>query len=208
MKWLRKVLLVHDRVEWFERDKLRLDQTGPRIWLGLWKSGVPRGILRRREVDANDGDPEGDEGPERLSCAVKWFLTVLIFAAALFPANAQNGINTVTPSMTVDGFVRGLSTVNASGTITSGATFQQILPSIIPNAGNASTARQSLTIQNNNTNSDNCWVFFGPIASATEAGAVVLAPQQSYGRYWPDVPTDTISITCSGTSDTFYADYQ
>jgi hypothetical protein len=104
--------------------------------------------------------------------------------------------------------VRGLSTVNVSGTITSGGTFQQVLPSIHSGAGNASTARQSLTIQNNNTNSDNCFVFLGPIANATEAGSVLLAPQQAYGRYWPDVPTDTISITCASTSDTFYADYQ
>ena len=123
-------------------------------------------------------------------------------------ANAQRGANTVTPSMTVDGFVRGLSTVNASGVIASGGVFQTVLPSIHTGAGNASTARQSLTIQNNNTNSDNCFVFIGPIANATEAASVVLAPQQAYGRYWPDVPTDTISITCTTTSDTFYADYQ
>ena len=124
------------------------------------------------------------------------------------PAVAQRGANTVTPSMTVDGFVRGLSTVNASGTITSGATFQQILPSIIPGAGNASTARQSLTIQNDNTNSDNCWVFIGPIASATEQTSILLAPQQAYSRYWPFVPSDQISITCAGTSDTYYVDFQ
>jgi hypothetical protein len=123
-------------------------------------------------------------------------------------ANAQNGANTYAPSTTIDGFVRGLSTVNASGTITSGGTFQQILPSIHTGAGNASTARQSLTIQNDNTNSDNCWVFIGPIASATEATSILLAPQQAYGRYWPNVPSDTVSITCTGTSDTFYADYQ
>jgi hypothetical protein len=57
--------------------------------------------LWRREADADDGNPEGDKRPERLSCAVKiWFLTVLIFAAALLPASAQRGSNTVTPSMT------------------------------------------------------------------------------------------------------------
>ena len=134
--------------------------------------------------------------------------TVLALLVALLPAIAQRGTNTVTPSMTVDGFVTGRSTVNASGAITSGATFQQILPSIIPNAGNASTARQSLTIQNDNTNTDNCWVFLGPIANATEAASILLAPQQAYGRYWPNVPSDQISITCTGTSDTFYADYQ
>jgi hypothetical protein len=124
------------------------------------------------------------------------------------PAVAQNGANTYAPSTTIDGFVRGRSTVNVSGTITSGGAFQQVLPSIHSGAGNASTARQSLTIQNNNTNSDNCFVFFGPIANATEQGSILLAPQQAYGRYWPDVPTDTISITCASTNDTFYADYQ
>jgi hypothetical protein len=121
------------------------------------------------------------------------------------PAVAQRGANTYTPSTTVAGFVRGLSTVNVSGTIESGGTFVQILPSIIPNAGNVSTARQSLTMQNDNTNSDNCWVFIGPIASATEATSILLAPQQAYGRYWPNVPSDTISMTCASTSDTFYA---
>jgi len=122
-------------------------------------------------------------------------------------AHAQRGTNTYAPSMTVAGFVSGRSTVNASGTSSSN-TFTQILPSIISGAGNASTARQSLTIQNNNTNTDNCFVFIGPIASATKAASILLAPQQAYGRYWPNVPSDQISIECGGTNDTFYADYQ
>ena len=130
---------------------------------------------------------------------------VSLFATPLM-ANAQNGANTYAPSMTVDGFVQGRSTVNASGTSSSDA-FVQILPSIISGAGNASTARQSLTIENNNT-SDNCWVFIGPIGNATTANSILLAPQQAYGRYWPNVPSDQISIECAGTSDLFYADYQ
>jgi len=132
-------------------------------------------------------------------------LLALLLAGLSTYALAQRGSNTQTPSQTVAGLATLRSTVNASSTIATGNLFQQILPSII---GNAGVARQSLTIQNNGTGSDNCWVFVGPIASATANSAILLLPGGSYQRYWPMVPSDQVSITCQTTGDTFYADYQ
>src|SRR6185437_5895153 len=94
------------------------------------------------------------------------------------------------------------STLNASVTIATGNTFQTVL-----SAMGATTQRQALTIQNNNTNTDNCWVFIGS-GSATEAKSIILAPGQAYTRYWPYAPSDAIQATCATTSDTLYADVQ
>ena len=203
---------VHCRVERISPDELKIHRDRPDEWR-LGGAGQARGVLRGSEADAGDADPERQWAGQQMkmlraggAIAVMMVLAGVLCSDILtsLPAIAQRGSNTVTPSITVGGFVRGLSTVNVSGTIAAGGTFQQILPSIIPNAGNASTARQSLPIQNDNTNTDNCWVFIGPIANATEATSISLAPQQAYGRYWPNVPSDQISITCStGTSDTF-----
>ena len=96
------------------------------------------------------------------------------------------------------------ATVVVPITITTGNTFQSALASII----GTSSARLSLTVQNNNTNTDNCWVYPGPTASATEAAAILLAPGQSYQRYWPRVPPDNIAVTCAGNADTMYVDHQ
>jgi hypothetical protein len=104
----------------------------------------------------------------------------------------------------VQGVAINKSTLNSSVTITSGNVFQQVLASIIGQR----TQRQSLTIQNNNTNTDNCWVFLGTTANATRATAILLAPGQAYTRYWPYVPSDAIQVTCGGTSDTVYVDNQ
>ena len=49
-------------------------------------------------------------------------------------------------------------TFNQSVTITTGNTFQTVLNAI---AAGSTTPRRSLTIQNNNTTSDNCWVYVG-----------------------------------------------
>lgn len=95
------------------------------------------------------------------------------------------------------------ATTNASVSITTGNTFQNILAALT-----TTTDRQSLTIQNNNTNSDNCWVFIGLAASATKATAILLSPGGSYQRYWPYVPPDAIQATCTGNGDTLYVDWQ
>ncbi len=119
-------------------------------------------------------------------------------------AIAQRGTNTQTPSQTVAGLATERSTVNASVSVVTGGTFQQILPSII---GNAGVSRQSINIENNNRNNDNCLIFVGPMASATAATAILLLPGGSYSRYWPFVPSDQISGTCANNGDSIYADY-
>ena len=134
----------------------------------------------------------------------------IVVVAAIFTtiagvAVAQRGSNTQTPSETVAGLATNRSTVNGSGTITAGGTFQQILPSIV---GNAGVARQAVTIQNNNTGTDACWLHIGT-GTPTLANSILLAaPSGSYQRYWPNVPSDAMQITCTTTSDTFYLDTQ
>lgn len=91
------------------------------------------------------------------------------------------------------------STTNGSVTIATGNTFQTIL--------NASRNRRSITIQNNNTNGDNCWLFIGS-GSATKATAILLGSGGSYQRYYPYIPNDAIQATCATTSDTMYVDTQ
>jgi hypothetical protein len=121
----------------------------------------------------------------------------LVASQAFAQANQPNG-------MPVEGVVINRATVNSSVTIAAGNTFQQVLPS---NFG-TSTQRQALTIQNNNTNTDSCWVFLGATASATKATSILLAVGQAYTRYWPFVPSDAIQVTCASTSDTLYVDNQ
>lgn len=102
----------------------------------------------------------------------------------------------------VQGVAVNRATVNVTITIAVANTFQTVLAS---NLG-TTTQRQALTIQNNNTNTDNCWVYLGS-GTATKATSILLAPGQSYTRYWPMVPSDAIQVTCAGT-DSMYLDYQ
>jgi hypothetical protein len=97
-------------------------------------------------------------------------------------------------------------TYNLSAFITSGNTFQTILP--------AQAGRRSLTIQNNNA-SDACWITFGSIAgvaitaaNATKSTSISLAAGQSYTRYYPYIPSDEIEGTCAAGGDTLYIDTQ
>jgi hypothetical protein len=96
------------------------------------------------------------------------------------------------------------ATTNGSVTITAGNTFQSVLSAL----GAPPTPRRSLTIENNNTNGDNCWVFIGATASATKGTSILLQPGGSYTRYYPYVPSDNIAATCTTTSDTLYVDTQ
>lgn len=98
-------------------------------------------------------------------------------------------------------------TINSSVSVTAGNTFQQALAAI----PQGSHARRSLTIQNNNTGTDNCFVYLGTTAAANAAGtgkAVLLQPGQSYQRYYPYVPSDGVQVTCANASDTVYVDNQ
>src|SRR5690349_12506024 len=90
------------------------------------------------------------------------------------------------------------NTTNATATITSGNSFQNVVTT-------AASSRKALTIQNNNTNGDNCWLFIGS-ASATKGTSILLAPGASYQRYYPYIPADTIQATCTTTNDTLYID--
>ncbi len=86
--------------------------------------------------------------------------------------------------------------VNVSGTIAVSNTFQSI---IVPN-------RKACTIENNGAS--NQWVFFGPIASATKATAVVLTPGMSVTCGAVNGPTFQDQVSITGTAaDTFFAGY-
>lgn len=121
------------------------------------------------------------------------FAAVALFVLSASPSFAQ---------VPMQGVAINKSTVNSSVTITAGSTFQQALASIV----GSSKQRQSLTVQNNNTSTDNCWVFFGATASATKAASILLSPGQAVTRYWPYVPSDAVQVTCASTSDTVYVE--
>jgi hypothetical protein len=122
-----------------------------------------------------------------------------------------------------------LPTTNGSQTITSGNTYQQLLAAL---GFGVDSQRKSLTIQNNNTNGDNCYLAIGavPLAGAaqivagtttassniTVGGATVTAQQASillqpggsYTRYLPNIPSDAIFATCATSGDSVYVDTQ
>lgn len=87
-------------------------------------------------------------------------------------------------------------------TIATGNKFQQIVPS-----NNTGEDRRALTIQNNASNGDNCWVYVGSDKPSKD-GSIVLTPGKSYDRYWPFVPSDTIQATCASSSDNLYVEYK
>ena len=98
-------------------------------------------------------------------------------------------------------------TTNASATIATGNTFQVVLTANSAANGTSTVIRHSLTMQNNNTGTDNCWVYVGA-GSATKANSILLAPGYSYQRYYPFIPSDVIQATCATTGDTIYVDTQ
>ena len=95
-------------------------------------------------------------------------------------------------------------TINGSVSITTGNTFQQALPAV----GTPPAIRRSLTVQNNNTTTDACWVYLGVTANATKANSIELLQGNSYSRYFPYVPSDAVQVTCATTADTVYVDTQ
>lgn len=117
---------------------------------------------------------------------MKRLLAVLFALCVAGPAFAQ----TVAP------------TTNSSTTIATGNTFQTLLAAITSNS-----QRRSLTVQNNNTNGDNCWLFIGA-GGAAKATSILLGQGGSYQRYYPYVPNDVIQATCTTTADTIYVDLQ
>lgn len=89
--------------------------------------------------------------------------------------------------------------------ITTGNTFQTILPAVTSN-----NQRKSLQIQNNNA-TDSCWVDYGigvTAGNASKANAILLLPGASFTRYTPYIPADEIEATCATTADTLRVDSQ
>lgn len=130
---------------------------------------------------------------------------LLLLGLLLLPsaANAQVAVmlwcdNGSTTAVRSSPCPSNLATTNASATIVAGNAFQTVLA--------ASTARNSLTIENNNT-TDSCWVFIGS-GSAAKGTSILLLPGGSYTRYFPFVPSDAIQATCTTTADTLYVDTQ
>lgn len=106
--------------------------------------------------------------------------------------------------------------LNRSISVTTGNTYQAI------DAVNES--RRSVTIQNNNTNTDNCWINVdGKVAAGNTTAtsvtnvngtitaakaSILLQPGQAYTRYYPYVPSGAIVGTCAGSADSIYADIE
>lgn len=106
--------------------------------------------------------------------------------------NSNSGFSTTQPCP------GNKNTTNNSAVITTGGTYQTILT--------ASTARASLTVENNNA-TDLCYLYIGS-GSATNAKSILLIAGGSYTRYFPYVPADAIQATCANNSDTLYVDTQ
>lgn len=94
------------------------------------------------------------------------------------------------------------ATTRTSVSIVSGSTFQTLLAQLAPGA-----VRASLTIENNNTNGDNCWITVDG-GTATKGNAILLTPGGSYTRYYPFTPANLIQGTCASNGDTIYVDNQ
>jgi hypothetical protein len=124
---------------------------------------------------------------------VKRLLTIGLAVAAVLGAVMTAGGQAITvPALTT----------NASVSISTGNTFQTI---ITPPAAPAQW--RSVTIENNNTNTDNCWITVDG-GAASKAKAILLLPGGSYTRYFPYVPANAIQGTCQTSADTLYVDYQ
>lgn len=91
------------------------------------------------------------------------------------------------------------ATTVLNGSITVGNTFQQIAAS--------NTSRKSFEFQNTNA-SHTCYLFFGTTVSASTAASITVPPSGFYIRSSGAIPSDALQVTCTNTSDTFYADVQ
>src|SRR5579859_2096961 len=99
---------------------------------------------------------------------------------------------------------------NWSVSIATGLTYQTITAK--------QGGRKSLTIQNNNTNTDNCWINDDGLIVATNTtstsvtpatgvaitaakASILLTPGLSYTRYYPLIPNGPIVGTCTNAAD-------
>ena len=91
-------------------------------------------------------------------------------------------------------FTNHVNSANASGTITSGGTYQSVYPQTLSRAG--------CTIQNNGANT--MYVYFGPIANATHGASVQIPAGQGLNcNVGNTVLPDQVSIDGT-TADSFY----
>jgi len=129
---------------------------------------------------------------EMLACGIVLGAASLIIACLLSPSPifAQQ---TTPPQQPTEMLVK----------IVTGNKFQQILPE-----NTAGNDRRALTIINNNTNGDSCWVFVGTGGASKEKSDKALAPGDKFVKYWPFVPSDEIQATCASSSDTLSIEYQ
>lgn len=89
-----------------------------------------------------------------------------------------------------------LASVNASGTITAGGTYQQVFA--------ANPTRTGCQIQNNSATT--MWVYVGPIANATNAKSMLLVAAQSTFNCTNGFGVQTDQISIDGTTaGVFYA---
>ncbi len=92
----------------------------------------------------------------------------------------------------------GVTTTNASGTVTLGGTFQSVLA--------ANSARRGCLIQNPSTATEVLYVFFGANASATTSNSIMLTAGSSVNCASDGVVlTDNVSVTGATTSHAFIA---
>lgn len=131
---------------------------------------------------------------------MKRTIAALLGLALMSPAFGQQGTS-------FQGQSQQTGSLNSSTTITTGNTFQTVLPALTSTTYPGTPSRRSLTIQNNNTTTDNCWLWV-TTGTPSEAKAILLQPGQGYTRYWPYVPSDAIQATCASSSDTLYVDTQ
>jgi hypothetical protein len=104
---------------------------------------------------------------------------------------------------------------NWSVSITTGNTFQALLAAGTPRA---------LTIENNNSNGDNCWIDVTGIVVATntlstsvttkngaitaQKATILLGQGASWQRYFSYVPNNAIVGTCATTGDSIYVEVE
>lgn len=129
----------------------------------------------------------------------KLFVAVFLGLLGTMPAQAQQTVISARP----------VSSQVLSSTIAVSNTFQSIQVAIVPSVG----VRQGCTVQN--TGSNDMWVYFGPIASATKNAGYRLTPVATgvqggsigCATAAGGVLQDQVSIT--GTmGDTFAATFQ
>lgn len=148
--------------------------------------------------------------------------TALLLAGALALAQAP------TPTgQQVLGAAQYRASINQSALVTTGGTFQLLLPAISGSSG-VNSIRQVLIVQNNNVttgalSSDLCYLLQGAnivvvpgtttlTTNITVNGGTMTAAQASsvygaggsYNRLFPYVPSEPLYMTCATTGDSFH----